>query len=348
MSGMLPVNARRLWGIPRAAVSACRFISIDLRYEEGSMRVRKNCSAIVGLVAILCASSALAFNQPPMNLGLTDVLDGALPGPGTYFTEYIQAYQSDEFKDQNGNNVPGDPKVANVLAMNQFVHVYKHKILGGHIGADVLLPVVAISTSGTFGAPGPDVTSNPAWLGDLTAGPFLQWFDTKLLGRPFFQRVELDLSLPTGQYDKAYMINPGSNHWVIEPYYAFSWFLTPEFSTSWRIHYTYNTKNDEPFGPPTVTSVKPGQAFHFNCSFEYEFVKNLRGAVAGYYLKQLTEDETNGVKGTGSKEQVFAIGPAVSWAASPNFFLGLKTAFESNVENRPQGNRTTFRLTYKF
>src|SRR3989339_1029240 len=120
-----------------------------------------------------------AFNQPPLNLGLTDILDGALPGPGTYFTEYIQAYQSDTFKDRDGNDIAGDPKVANVLSMNQFVHVYKHKILGGHLGADVLLPVVTISGSGTGGAPGPPVAGNPAVPGDLVVGPVLQRFDPK-------------------------------------------------------------------------------------------------------------------------------------------------------------------------
>lgn len=297
------------------------------------MQTRKKLSAIAGLVAILFASSALAFNQPPMNLGLTDILDGALPGPGTYFTQYIQAFQSDEFKDKDGNDIPGSPRVGSLLAMNQFVHVYKHRLLGGHVGADVLLPIVSISGNG--------IPTNPGVLGDLTVGPFLQWFDTKLLGRPFLQRVELDLSMPTGQYDETKVLNPGSNLWVIEPYYAFTWFLTPQFSTSWRIHYTYSTENDD-------TKVKPGQAFHFNYSFEYEFVKNFRAAVAGYYLSQFTEDEINGVKGNGTKEQAFAWGPAVHWIVSPNFSMGLKTAFESAVENRPQGNRTTFRWTYKF
>jgi len=280
----------------------------------------------------LAGTASFAFNQPPLNLGLTDILDGGPPGPGTYFTEYIQAYSSDQFKDKDGNDIPG-LKVANVLSMNQLVHVYPHKILGGHIGADVLLPVVAISSSG--------IPSNPAVLGDLIVGPFLQWFDTKLLGRPFLQRFELDFVLPTGQYDNNYAINPGSNLWTIEPHYAFTWFLTPQLSTSWRLMYDYSTENDD-------TKVKPGQVFHLNYSVEYEFFKNFRGAVAGYYLKQITEDETNGVKGNGTKEQVFAIGPAVFWAASPNFFLGLKTQWESSAENRPEGNRTTFRLTYKF
>ncbi|HWS14689.1 MAG TPA: transporter [Candidatus Methylomirabilis sp.] len=310
-----------------------------------------------GFVALLLAAlavgaagtSALAFNQPPLNLGLTDILD-APPGPGTYFTEYIQAYQSDSLKDKDGNDIPGDPEIANVLSMNQLVHVYPHKILGGHIGADVLLPIVAISGSGTLGPPiagtppaGPlnAVTSNPAVLGDLIVGPFLQWFDTKLLGRPFLQRFELDFVLPTGQYDKKYIANPGSNLWTIEPHYAFVWFLTPQLSTSWRLMYDYSTENDD-------TKVKPGQVFHLNYSVEYELFKNFRGAVAGYYLKQITEDETNGVKGNGTKEQVFAIGPAVFWGASPNFFLGLKTQWEYSAENRPEGNRTTFRMTYKF
>jgi anthranilate 1,2-dioxygenase (deaminating, decarboxylating) large subunit len=293
-------------------------------------------------------TSARAFNQPPLNLGLTDILDGALPGPGTYFTEYIQAYQANEFKDKDGNRISGDPEVANVLAMNQFVHVYKHQVLGGHIGADVLLPIVAISGSGTVGSPGPGVSTNPAVFGDLVVGPFLQWFDTKLLGRPFLQRLELDFTMPTGQYDKKYLINPGANIWTIEPYYAFTWFLTPQFSTSWRIHYTYNTKNTDPFGPPGTNDIQPGQAFHFNYSFEYELFKNFRGAVAGYYLKQLSDDKVNGNSVADSQEQVFAIGPAVHWIFSPQFSMGLKTQWETSVDNRPKGNRTTLRMTYKF
>src|SRR3989304_9787052 len=125
------------------------------------MKAGKTFLAFAVLVAVSFAAPSHAFNQPPLNLGLTDILDGALPGPGTYFTEYIQAYQSDTFKDRDGNDIAGDPKVANVLSMNQFVHVSKHKILGGHLGADVLLPVVAISGSGGPGS-GPPRSPHPA------------------------------------------------------------------------------------------------------------------------------------------------------------------------------------------
>jgi len=307
------------------------------------------------LSAMLVASlggPAHAYNLPPLNLGLTDILDGGVPGVGTFFTEYVQAYQGDDLMDADGNPIPspdGDPDPGFLLSMNQLVHVYKHKVLGAHLGVDVLLPVVSISGDG--------LPANPGVLGDLTAGPFLQWLDTKLLGRPIVQRLELDFTFPIGQYDSKYLLNPGSNLWVIEPYYAFTWFLTPQFSTSWRIHYTYSTKNDDPFDgykPAGVSEITPGQAFHFNYSFEYELSKGFRAAVAGYYLKQLTEDDTNlgdlkNVTGDSTtKEQVFAFGPAFHYFFSDKFSAGLKTQFETSTENRPEGNRTTLRFTYLF
>jgi hypothetical protein len=315
--------------------------------------MRKTVAALLlaALALVLAGTPAPAFNQPPLNLGLTDILDGGPPGPGTYFTEYIQAYGSNHFKDSSGNDIPGSPEVANVLSMNQVVQVYKHKTLGGHIGFTALLPVVAISGSGSVGSPGPPVSTNPGVWGDLIVGPFLQWFDTKLLGRPFIHRLELDIVLPTGQYDSKYLINPGSNIWTFEPFYAFTWFLTDKFSTSWRLMYDFNMKNDDPFDGLKalgINDVTPGQVFHFNYSLEYQCFKNFWAAAAGYYLVQTTDDQFNGQNVSDSKEQVFAVGPAVFWVVSPNFSMGLKTAWEMATENRPEGNRTTFRMTYKF
>jgi hypothetical protein len=298
------------------------------------MHNRVAATLLVALTIAFAAVPAGAMNQPPLNLGLTDILDGGVPGPGTYLTEYIQPYSADSIKKVGSSGADLPFAVSNTLAMTQIVHVYKHRVLGANLGADLLIPVVTIAADSPL-------TVNPGWFGDITVGPFLQWFDTKLFGMTYLHRLELDFSIPTGEYDKKYTLNPGSNHWVIEPYYAFTLFFTPKLSTSWRLHYTYSTENDD-------THVQAGQAVHFNYSLEYEFFKNFHGAVTGYYLKQITEDETNGVKGNGTKEQVFAVGPALSWAASPNFFLGLKTQWESSAENRPEGTRTTFRMTYKF
>jgi hypothetical protein len=263
-----------------------------------------------------------------------------VPGPGTYFFEYIQVYQSDEFKDADGNDIPGSPRAGFVLSMNQLAHVSTKTFLGGNLGIDVLQPIGQLNGE-NLGPAGPAADANPGPLGDLVVGPFIQWFPHKLLGRPFLHRFELDVIFPTGQYDRQYILNPGANIYTIEPYYAFTWFLTPQLSTSWRLHYAYHTENDD-------IKVKPGQLFHANYSVEYEVVKDLRLAVTGYYIKQLTEDEFDGVEGSGTKEQAFAVGPGIHWITSKGFVFALKTQFESAVENRPQGNRTTFRMVYKF
>ena len=70
--------------------------------------------------------------------------------------------------------------------------------------------------------------------------------------------------------------------------------------------------------------------------------------MAGYYLKQLTEDEGSSGDIPNSKEQVFAIGPAIHYFFSDKFSAGLKTQFETSTENRTEGNRTTLRFTYLF
>src|SRR5512139_3843088 len=87
---------------------------------HGGKTMRKTFAALLlaALALGLDGTPALALNQPPLNLGLTDILDGGPPGPGTYFTEYIQAYGSNHFKDGNENDIPGGPEVANVLSMN--------------------------------------------------------------------------------------------------------------------------------------------------------------------------------------------------------------------------------------
>ncbi len=298
--------------------------------------MRKVTVLLVLILTATITTGAFAYNQPPLNLGLTNVLDQP-PGPGLYFFEYIQTYEASTFKDANGNEIPAfkGEKIDFLLSFNQLIWVSNTQVLGGNLGFDLIQPIVTINTRNKV------LTSNPSHFGDPIIGPFIQWFNHKLFGMPYLHRFELDVVLPLGAYSSDYALNPGANIYTIEPYYAFTLFFSPKLSTSWRLHYTYNGENDD-------TKIKPGQAFHFNYSLEYEVIKDLRVAVAGYYLKQLTEDETNGVKGSGTKEQVFAIGPAIFWSPPGKLVIGLKTAIETSAENRPEGVRTTLRFIWKF
>lgn len=298
------------------------------------------------LALVVPASAAFAYNQPPLNLGFTNVLDQP-PGPGMYFFEYIQAYEASTFKDNNGNDIFPGEKISVLTSFNQFIWVSPHMALGGHLGIEAVLPVASINTNGAF------LSSNPNVFGDPFIGPFIQWFGHKLFGRPYLHRFELQIIAPLGSYSENYNINTGSNIWTIEPYYSFTFFFTPKFTTSWRIHYAFHTENDDPFVGLGVNSIEPGQVFHFNYSFAYEVVKDLRIALAGYYLKQTEEDDVDGtlpppLSFLDKEEQVFAIGPAIFWSPPGKLVIGLKTFFESEAENRSEGTRTTLRFIWKF
>ncbi len=315
--------------------------------------MRKRCIAyMLCLSLIVPASAALAYNQPPLNLGFTNVLDQP-PGPGLYFFEYIQAYEASTFKDGSGNDLAilNGEKLDALISFNQLIYVSNYKVLNGHLGIESILPVVTINTNGLNGF---GLSSNPNHFGDILVGPFIQWFNHKLFGLPYLHRFELQFIFPVGAYNNNFILNPGWNIYTIEPYYAFTLFFTPKFSTSWRIHYTFNGENDDPFVGFGVDSIEPGDVFHFNYSFEYEVVKDLRIAVAGYYLKQLEKDGVDGGPVSPpfgfitEEEQVFAIGPAIFWSPPGKLAIGLKTAIESAAENRPEGTRTTLRLIWKF
>ncbi len=300
----------------------------------------------------VCLRAMQAFgqdpSQPAVNLGLTNVLDGAPPAAGTYWLQYIQYYHANRIADQTGDRA-GNANVKTTLYLQQLVHTSRKKWLGGNMGFTVLVPLVNINTAGDVVPGKVPLTDNASPIGDLVVGLNLQWFNGKLLGKPFQSRLELASIFPTGAYDPDYAVNTGSNFFTIEPHYTFTYFITPRLSTSQRHHYTYNFENPH-------NRYRTGQMYHLNYSLEYAVFKTFRVGVIGYYLKQFTDDLHRGNDAyfqqtfhlSNTRERVFAIGPSLSLISSKGIFFELKSAFESAAINRPEGIRTTFRLIYRF
>lgn len=296
-------------------------------------------ASIVFVCFTLLATPAWSYDQPSVNLGFTSFLDGGPPaGPGFYFSQYLQYYTSDDFADG-----PPSAEVDVAVSLSQLLYQSDTPVFfGGKWGLDVIVPLVSLDSS-----PLPD---NGAGLGDLLIGPYVQWDPIMGKNGPIFMhRIELQMILPTGKYDENKALNPGSNFFSFNPYWAATLFVTPKLTASWRIHYLWNDTNDNPFDPSGVArDHQAGSAVHGNFAFAYEFIPHqLRIGINGYYFKQISDSETNGSKVSG-REKVFAVGPGLVWHANQDNHLFFNAYFESSATNRPEGERYTLRFVHHF
>src|SRR5207302_221039 len=89
--------------------------------------------------------------------------------------------------------------------------------LGGKGGLNLLVPVVV-----------PELDREPrffregnAGVGDIAFGPFVQWNPVMGPRGPFVvHRLDLDMILPLGEYNDRAAVNPGSNFFSFNPYWA--------------------------------------------------------------------------------------------------------------------------------
>ena len=269
---------------------------------------------------------------PAVNLGGTSFMDG-VGGPGLLIREALGAYGATRFADASGATVPGQNTVSVFTSITLVAYTTPLKVLGGCWGVEVLVPVAHAhlrTSSGSASATG---------IGDVTFSP-LVWQAPPLLlfGRQFFQRVDIDVVAPTGQYADDALLTVGSNVWSVNPYYAFTWLATDRIETSWRLHYLWNSTNDAPGLAYQATSIQPGQAVHMNGAVSVAVVPELRVGVAGYFLRQLTDSRANGSSVSESREQVAGLGPGFLVRVGALQFLA-NVYGELAVENRPRGTR---------
>jgi hypothetical protein len=191
----------------------------------------------------------------------------AIGGPGLLVRQAVGVYEARRFVGSNGADTPGSNSVFAFGAITHVAYAAPFKVLGGYWGAEVLVPVVYASVTTPVGS------GSIGGVGDITFSPVV-WRapDTTVLGRPFFQFVDLDVVAPTGEYKSSALVTAGSNVWSFNPFYAFTWLLTDRFETSWRLHYLWNSVNNSPGPGYGATSIRPGQAVHFNGAASFAIV----------------------------------------------------------------------------
>jgi hypothetical protein len=307
------------------------------------------------ILAALTTQAALAYDLPSVNLGFTSFLDGAPPsGPGWYAQQYVQFYRSARLKDADGDNAliptPNGPRNAEVdanIGITQLLYQSSQPLLfKGKWGMNLMLPYASLDLDPDNGP----IQTNSGNLGDLLVGPFLQWGPIMGPNGPrFVQRVELQMILPTGDYDADKAINPGSNVFSFNPYWAATFFATPKWTASWRLHYLWNAQNNDPFRLLGVDDSQAGQAIHVNFASAYEVLPNrLRLGLNGYYLKEITDKRLDGKRISDSKEQVLGLGPGMVLHLSKHDHLFFNAYWETAAENRPEGSRFNLRYVHHF
>ncbi len=312
------------------------------------MRRPKLFLAATLVCCLLLAPAAHAWRQPVLNLGLTNVLDGAAPPPGYYLSMYTVLLAAPSANVKDAALPPTlanlDLTLAAIAPQVLWVSPYKCPLTGGTFGFDFFPILGSISADvSTAGLPPDPVNNSP--VGDLYFGPFLAFHH--MLGGPWQLHwvAEVDGIAPIGDYDPTKVIQLASNHWTIEPWVSFTLLGPYDLELSSRIHYTYNFTNDDYFGG---VEMQPGQAFHLNYSLtKAVLTPKLRAGVVGYYLQQLTEDEINDTKINNSEEFAAAVGPVI-WYNKGDFIFEAKTHFDVSVENRPKAITGVLRIIYTF
>ncbi len=96
-----------------------------------------------------------------------------------------------------------------------------------------------------------------------------------------------------------------------------------------------------------IKSPQPGQAFFVNYASSYGVTKDFRVGFNGYWLQQLTDHQINGQDVPNSKERTVGLGPGVRFGGDGLFF-SVNGYIETDVRNRPEGIRVTFRISKTF
>ena len=186
--------------------------------------------------------------------------------------------------------------------------------------------------------------SRASGFGDLIVGAGLQWRAKRVGNGVFIQRAMIDVSVPTGAYSDARPVNTGNHFTFVNPFYCFTYERSRKVEFSARLHYLWNSTNDDSFLGFDIRNLQPGQAFRVNYAASYEFFDHFRLGFNGYWLQQLTENQINGAGVPGSTERTVGLGPGIQIAGKDIWFR-VNSYMETAVRNRPSGFKVTFRIS---
>jgi hypothetical protein len=314
--------------------------SIGIPDGRVALVVARTVALLIVVAFWALATPSVCFAQvqlPAVNLGETNFEDG-FAVPGWFIEEFPESYVAGELRDGHGNRVPGRNRLTTVSTTTHVAYISKKRVLGGWLAGEVLQPLVDVEVQFANGT-----SSRVRGFGDLTFGAGLQWAPKKIGNGVFVHRFVFDVTVPTGTYSDRRPVNIGNHFVVVNPYYALT-YERKKIEFSARLHYLWNSANNDPFAGFGVRKIQPGQAFHVNYATSYEVRKNVRLGFNGYWLQQVTDHSINNVDVPNSKERTVGLGPGLQ-IGGRDIWFHLNGYLETDVRNRPSGVKVTFRIS---
>src|SRR5258708_326111 len=275
---------------------------------------------------VACAVDATEGGTTSFPNGGEDFLVAAMPPPGFYSQVYAPRSGAAGLAGTAGDVALERFELTVKALTPRFDWVKPVSLLGAdRWGTLVILPYLDIDLA-LSRAPGVQVNGSRKGFGDLTFGNGLHWS----LGA--FEMVNaLDVVVPTGSYDRARLVNTGRNQWVLRANHMGTWFPTPQWDVSYRVHWDRNFENPD-------TRYRSGQTAYLNLAIGWKPAAATTIGIPGYALRQAAGDRGPGGPADGNRLAARGFGPGVKHFFPGAVSVTAKYFRETAARNGPRGD----------
>ena len=266
--------------------------------------------------------------------GTNTVEPALMPLPGdSLWLNYLTYYTADRSNNSNGESAVPSYSVSAVAEAARLLHTW---VAIDGVAWTSGIVVIANDTHLQV----PHRSGSGGGLGDLVVQPVLlsaAFGDLHVL-------AGFDVSLPTGNYNKANLVNPGLNYTTTAPQAALTWLPTRQLEFSLFSIAGFNSTNSQ-------TRYTSGNYVDLDYAMGYRPFSSLHAleiSVVGYWFDQFTNDTLNGREFLdGHRSRVTAVGPQIRYQFAKGG-IALKWLHETSAENRPQGERIQLQFAVPF
>jgi len=283
--------------------------------------------------------------------GVEGIKGASLPPPGKYLRVYSALYTAGKLTDQDGDSInavpnpqgPEEPPIpvdfdVTVFALvPRFIWISDMEVLGGNLGADALIQLIYTDVELD-----PVMSDDQFSMGDLYVEPcVVAWH-----GPRYDAAAGLSAYIPIGDYKSSDPASPGKDFWTGMLTAGATLYLDAERTWSASILARYETHSEKDGSDVTL-----GDDFHFEWGVGKTLQKTWDVGVSGYCHWQVSDDCGDDVDADATwdkdvHDSVLAVGPeVVGFCPKTKAFVSLRSLWEFNAEDRPEGNITCLTVT---